>query len=70
MSTMKLSIKGMNCDHCVRHVTNALATVPGVTVRQVTVGHATVDDNGQPDAFAAIVHALDDIGYEAQLEAA
>jgi copper chaperone len=70
MTTVTLSITGMSCDHCVRRVTKALAAVPGVTVRQVTVGHATVDYNDQPDALAAIVHALDDAGYEARLEAA
>jgi copper chaperone CopZ len=70
MTTVTLSITGMSCDHCVRRVTKALAAVPGVTVRQVTVGHATVDYNDQPDALAAIVRALDDAGYEARPEAA
>jgi copper chaperone CopZ len=70
MSTVNLSIAGMSCDHCIRRVSKALTAVPGVTVRQVTVGHATVDYNGQPDALAAIVHAIDDAGYEARPEAA
>ncbi len=70
MATLKLAITGMSCDHCVRHVTKALAAVSGVTVTQVTVGHATVDYNGQPASLAAIVQAVDDAGYQARMEAA
>jgi copper chaperone CopZ len=70
MATLKLAITGMSCDHCVSRVTKALASVPGVDVRQVTVGHATVDYNGQPESLAAIVQAVDDAGYEARTEAA
>jgi copper chaperone len=69
MATLRLAITGMSCDHCVRHVTKALAAVPGVTVKQVTVGEATVDYNGQPESLAAIVQAVDDAGYEARTEA-
>ncbi len=70
MATVRLAITGMSCDHCVRHVTKALAGVPGVTVKHVTVGYATVDYNGQPESLAAILQAVDDAGYEARTEAA
>jgi copper chaperone len=70
MATLNLAITGMSCDHCVRHVTKALAAVPGVTVTRVTVGHATVDYNGQPASLAAIVQAVDHAGYQARMEAA
>jgi len=70
MATMKLAITGMSCDHCVRHVKQALARVPGVTVRHVDVGHATVDYDGRPEALAAIVEAVDEAGYAARPEAA
>ncbi len=70
MATLRLAITGMNCDHCVRRVTKALGAVPGVTVRQATVGHATVDYDGQPQSLAAIVQAVDDAGYQARMEAA
>jgi copper chaperone CopZ len=70
MAVLNLTIGGMSCDHCVRHVQRALARVPGVTVRQVTVGNATVDYNGQPDVLAAIVSAVTEAGYRAQPEAA
>jgi copper chaperone CopZ len=70
MATLKLTIAGMSCDHCVRRVEKALARVQGVTVTQVSVGHATVDYNGQPETAAALVQAVDDAGYQAQAEAA
>ncbi len=70
MATLELAITGMSCDHCVGRVRKALASVPGVTVRHVTVGHATVDYNGQPESPTAIVQAVDDAGYEARTEAA
>jgi copper chaperone len=70
MTTARLTITGMSCDHCVRHVTQALNSVPGVTVKQVTVGHATVEYNGQADALAAMVDAVSEAGYQARLEAA
>ena len=70
MVVLNLTIEGMSCDHCVRHVTRALGKVPGVTVKHVDVGHATVDYNGQPDVLAAIVSAVSDAGYQAHPEAA
>ena len=70
MVVLNLTIEGMSCDHCVRHVTRALGKVPGVTVKHVDVGHATVDYNGQPDVLAAIVSAISDAGYQAHPEAA
>ena len=65
MAQLQLTIDGMSCDHCVRRVTGALATLPGVRVEQVAVGSARVQyDPGQisPDA---IVAAVDEVGYEA-----
>jgi copper chaperone CopZ len=70
MVELNLTIGGMNCDHCVRHVTRALASVPGVTVKQVTMGHATVEYNGQPEMIPAMVAAVQDAGYRAHAEAA
>lgn len=68
--TLTLTIGGMSCDHCVRHVERALKGVPGVTVKQVVVGRAVVDYNGQPEVLAAMVSAVQDAGYQARPEAA
>lgn len=43
MSTIQLNIEGMHCGACVRRVKAALAAVPGVSVREVEIGHAAVD---------------------------
>lgn len=70
MKTVRLTIAGMSCDHCIRAVTGALSSVAGVTVKHVTVGHATIDYNGEASTLAALVQAIDDAGYEARPEAA
>lgn len=63
-----LTISGMSCGHCVRAVEAALATVPGVTPRRVTVGSAEVAVAPGATADAAIA-AIRDAGYEARATA-
>jgi copper chaperone len=57
----------MSCDHCVRSVRGALEQLDGVTVRGVVVGSADVTYD--PDSLApqAILDAIEDQGYEAEL---
>jgi copper chaperone len=64
--TVKLSIEGMHCDACVRRVNNALTAVPGVEVKDVAVGSATVafDENTRAEAAVA---AVESIGFPARL---
>jgi copper chaperone len=65
MERLRLEIDGMSCQHCVRAVTGALQGLPGVTVEEVAIGHATVAyDPGQttPDA---LLEAVADEGYPA-----
>jgi hypothetical protein len=38
MQNVKLQIEGMSCGGCVRNVRAALEALPGVQVKQVTVG--------------------------------
>jgi copper chaperone len=42
MEQMSLRIAGMSCSGCVNSVRNALARLPGVQVREVEVGSATL----------------------------
>jgi copper chaperone len=65
--TTELAIQGMSCGHCVTAVKNALAAVPGVTVKDVRVGSATVESIGSEDIVDAIKAAIDDAGYAAQV---
>jgi len=64
--TVKLSVEGMTCDHCVRAVREALSKVSGVE-RVVDVdrerGQAVVD--GNPDV-GALIAAIEEEGYRAQ----
>jgi copper chaperone len=68
MSELVMRIDGMSCDHCVRRVTKALEDTPGVTVKNVKVGSATVDHDGTQASVDAIVQSLDRAGYDAKPE--
>lgn len=63
--TVTLPVEGMNCEHCVQTVTEALESVGGVTQVNVDLdaGEATVDaaDHVSRDQ---IVRAVDEAGYE------
>ncbi len=64
MKTTNLAIEGMSCSHCVRQVSKALQSIPGVIIESVAVGGARiqVDDD---DLLEAAVAAIGEAGYEA-----
>ena len=45
MNTLKLTIDGMSCGHCLNRVKQALGTVNGVQVSSVQIGQATLQDD-------------------------
>jgi copper chaperone len=47
MKTVKISISGMSCGHCVRSVATELAKLNRVTINAVNVGSAeiSIDEN-------------------------
>jgi copper chaperone len=63
-----LTVTGMSCGSCVRHVTSALRAVPGVsTVNvQLRAGLAEIhhDDRASVDA---LISAVRDAGYESSV---
>ncbi len=59
--TQTIEIDGMHCDACVRRVTQALGSVPGVRVVSVGIGKAEVV--GEPPTEAAIRSAIDATGF-------
>lgn len=63
MTTKLLRIDGMSCGHCVKAVTLALQDVPGVDVKYVTVGTATVDVDVARVTDAHLAEVLADAGY-------
>ncbi len=66
MKTITLSVRGMTCNNCVKHVGEALRGVAGVSRAEVELaaGRATVDaaDEVTVDSLLA---ALREDGYEA-----
>ena len=71
LETVNLSIEGMSCGGCVRHVTHALNAVPGVRVEDVKVGSArvTIIDPERTSA-ETLVTAVQAAGYAAKSSAA
>lgn len=66
MSTIELSVQDMTCASCVKHVTEALQPLPGVKAVEVDLATGRVRVSGTPDS-AALLAALDEAGYSAQL---
>ena len=61
----KISIEGMSCDHCIKHVTNALSELDGVNSVDVNLSGnyaiiTTVNEVNDEDIKAV----LDDAGYD------
>jgi copper chaperone CopZ len=65
MATLSLQIEGMHCGSCVRRVTQAVQSVPGATVEEVSVGNARV----QADASKTneILSAIAAAGFRATI---
>jgi len=63
--TLQLEVQGMTCDHCVRSVTNAIKTVPGVTDVTVSLQGASAIVGGNGIDVAKVVAAVAEEGYEA-----
>jgi copper chaperone len=58
----------MHCGGCVRRVTGVLTAVPGVAVKDVTVGSATISIDPARTTPEAALAALKAAGYPARLE--
>ena len=65
MEEQFVSIKGMTCGNCVKHVNKALSEVPGVESVEVSLekSGATISSKAAID-IDVIRKALDDAGYE------
>jgi copper chaperone len=67
---LKLDITGMSCSHCVARVTAALGKLPGVDVKNVDIGSATVRYDPHTTTAEQIAAAVTDAGYVARPAAA
>ncbi|MBK6869965.1 MAG: heavy-metal-associated domain-containing protein [Kineosporiaceae bacterium] len=68
MTTTTLQVNGLTCGNCVRHVTEGLTTLDGVSevaVELVAGGTSTVTVTSQaPLDTQAVREAVDEAGYE------
>lgn len=64
MEIIELNVKGMMCQHCVKHVNDALVKVNGVTKVEVSLekNNATVEGNSL--SKEELIQAVKDAGYE------
>ncbi len=62
--TQTLQIDGMHCDACVRRVTQALGSLPGVRVDTVHVGAAHV--LAEPQCEPLLRQAIEKAGFRLQ----
>ena len=63
-----LKIDGMHCASCVRRVNQALAATPGVVVKEVGVGTATLTSAEGAEPVVLAIAAIAQAGYTAHLE--
>jgi copper chaperone CopZ len=64
MTETTLTITGMSCGHCVMHVQKALAAVPGVQVKKVEIGRATIAYDAAEVTLDALRQAVAGAGYQ------
>ncbi len=64
MTETTLAITGMHCGHCVMRVQKALGALPGVKVKQVEIGRATLDHDPAQSSADAIRQAIEGVRYQ------
>src|SRR5687768_8744554 len=68
-SDTQLNVRGMTCQNCVRHVREAITSVPGVSIASVNLDQQTATVRWaaevQPNVDA-VVSAVNDAGYQAK----
>jgi len=67
MNTLKLTIDGMSCHHCLNRVQQALAQVPGVQITSVRIGQASLQYDPAAHTPEAIAEAVTRSGYRAHV---
>ena len=69
--TRVFKVTGLNCEHCVRTVRQALETIPGVSAAAVDLkgGRAEVSLSNDKVADATLVNAIEAAGYHAEPQA-
>jgi len=65
-TTVKLSINGMTCNHCVMHTKKALEAVAGVESVDVRLQPGEARISGNAD-LEQLISAVKDAGYSAEM---
>jgi len=65
METVNLSIQGMHCGGCAAKVSSALKSISGTKVEEVAVGTARVSFDPKMTSAAALIGAVNNLGYKA-----
>jgi copper chaperone CopZ len=66
MAQTQLAVSGMTCDHCVRHVTDAISKVAGVNSVNVNLAEGiAVIESGDSLDLQAVKEAVVAAGYSA-----
>lgn len=66
MNSIDLQVEGMSCGSCVKHVSEALRPLPGVSGVHVDLQAGRVRVSGEADS-ERLIAALQDAGYPARL---
>ena len=69
MNTLKLTIDGMSCGHCLSRVQRALGTLAGVQITSVQIGQATLQYDPAQYAAEVIAETVTKAGYKAHVVA-
>lgn len=64
MEIIELNVKGMMCQHCVKHVNDALVKVNGVTKVEVSLEKNKATVEGESLNKESLIQAVKDAGYE------
>jgi copper chaperone CopZ len=68
MLEFTLRIENMHCGACIRRVSQALASMDGLEVKEVRVGAARLSSTRNPAPVEQALAALAKAGYPARLE--
>ena len=68
MPQINLSVQGMTCGSCVKHVTKAIESLNGVESVHVDLQSGRVQVGRATDQSDDLIHALDEEGYPSSLD--
>jgi copper chaperone len=63
MKEHELKIRGMSCHHCVMAVRKELEKIPGLEIKDVSIGSAVVAFDEDAVSSTQLKQAIEDAGY-------